>query len=112
MKTKLLAILALLAIVLVAMPSAMAVPVQAVNTTAIDEMADTIVALLVAIIPILLILAIWGRIKGVWVVIPLTVLAVNTTAITDMADTIIALLVAIIPILLILGIWMRFKRGV
>lgn len=79
------------------------------NTTAITDMADTIVALLIALIPILLILGIWGRVKGIWVAVPLTVFAVNVTAITDMSDTIIALLIALIPILLILGIWARMK---
>jgi len=78
-----------------------------VNTTGITEMADTIVALLIALIPILLILGIWARMKGVIALLP--VLAVNTTGITEMADTIVALLIALIPILLILGIWARMK---
>ena len=84
-------------------------PVEAVNTTGITEMADTIVALLIALIPIILILGIWARMKGVFSVIPFTVLVVNTTGITEMADTIVALLIALIPILLILGIFARMK---
>jgi len=103
----------LMAIFAVIMAGAVSVaadtPVEAVNTTGITEMADTIVALLIALIPILLILGIWARMKGIFVVIPFTVLAVNTTGITEMADTIVALLIALIPILLILGIWARMK---
>lgn len=82
----------------------------AVNTTGIDDMADTIVALLIALIPILLILGIWTKMKGVWAVLPITVFAVNTTGIDDMADTIIALLIALIPVLLILAVWGRMKK--
>ena len=84
--------------------------VFAVNTTGIDDMADTIVALLIALIPILLILGVWTKMKGVWGLLPLTVFAVNTTGIDDMADTIIALLIALIPVLLILAVWTKMKR--
>lgn len=98
----------LLAMVLaVAVPVAANGPVEAVNVTGITEMADTIVALLIAMIPILLILGIWGKMKDVFVIIP--ILAVNVTGITAMADTIVALLIALIPILLILGIWAKMK---
>lgn len=98
----------LLAVVLaMAIPVAADGPVEAVNTTGITEMADTIVALLIALIPILLILGIWAKMKGVFIILP--ILAVNTTGITEMADTIVALLIALIPILLILGIWARMK---
>lgn len=107
------ALVAIMAIVLVAVPAAAVDPgdmVAAVNTTAIDDMADTIVALLIALIPVLLILAIWTRMRGIWAVLPLSIMAVNTTAIDNMADTIIALLIALIPILLILAIWGRMKN--
>lgn len=80
-----------------------------VNTTGITNMSDTIVALLIALIPILLILGIWAKMKGVFSIVPLAIFAVNTTGITDMADTIIVLLIALLPIILILGIWGKMK---
>jgi len=105
---------ALMAVVFVAVPAAAMNPgysAAAVNTTGIDDMADTIIALLIALIPILLILGIWAKIRGAWAILPMTLFAVNTTGINDMADTIIALLIALIPILLILGIWAKLRKG-
>lgn len=41
-------------------------PVEVTNVTPITDMADTIIALLIALIPILLILGIWAKMKGVF----------------------------------------------
>ena len=104
---------ALLLVTLTAV-AASAMPVLATTEEDMSGLSDTILTLLIAIIPIIIIIAVFGLLMKkmkfgalipLFAFVGLGLNTVNESAFEGLTDTILTLLVAIIPIVIIIGVF-------